>query len=99
NKYKVYRYVYDHTKSITQNGTELAQFVNNYDFAGKQIIVIAHSMGGLVARYSLNYNQQFRSSVGGLVTLATPHFGSPLADPSWAYAELNSVEEEIYDAV
>jgi pimeloyl-ACP methyl ester carboxylesterase len=38
--------------------------------------VIAHSMGGLVAR---NYIDRHPGSVAGLVTIATPHHGSPLA--------------------
>ncbi len=38
--------------------------------------VIAHSMGGLVARY---YAKQYPNTMAGLVTLGTPHHGSALA--------------------
>jgi len=39
--------------------------------------IIAHSMGGLVSRC---YIGRFPYTVAGLVTLGTPHLGSPLAD-------------------
>lgn len=39
--------------------------------------IIAHSMGGLVSRY---YSYSYPSHVAALVTLGTPHHGSPLAD-------------------
>jgi len=44
--------------------------------------IIAHSMGGLVAR---RYIYKYPGVVKGLVTLGTPHHGSPLADSfEWA---------------
>ncbi|MFZ5643029.1 MAG: esterase/lipase family protein [Bacillota bacterium] len=42
-----------------------------------QIDIIAHSMGGLVSR---RYIYLKPNTVAGLVTLGTPHHGSPLAD-------------------
>lgn len=44
---------------------------------GPQFDVIAHSMGGLVSR---RYIYRRPGTVAGLVTLGTPHHGSPLAD-------------------
>lgn len=44
---------------------------------GSPFDVMAHSMGGLVSRY---YIQDNPGKVAGLVTLGTPHKGSPLAD-------------------
>ncbi len=43
----------------------------------KKFYIIAHSMGGLVAR---RYIYKYPDVVKGLVTLGTPHHGSPLAD-------------------
>jgi len=54
-------------------------------FGGKHILVIAHSMGGLVAR-SMMQEHTFRDGRRGgdkvlrLITLGTPHHGSPLMD-------------------
>jgi triacylglycerol lipase len=44
---------------------------------GDKFCIIAHSMGGIVSRH---YVGQHPERVAGLVTLATPHHGSPLAD-------------------
>lgn len=44
---------------------------------GKHFYIIAHSMGGLVGR---RYIYEHPYVVKGLVTLGTPHHGSPLAD-------------------
>ncbi|MGV6808781.1 MAG: lipase family alpha/beta hydrolase [bacterium] len=45
------------------------------------LILVAHSAGGLVARYWLVSNQYRRNAlpVAGLMTIATPHLGTPLA--------------------
>ena len=44
--------------------------------------VIAHSMGGLVSRH---YIYKYPNTIAGLVTLGTPHHGSPLANSlNWA---------------
>jgi len=54
-------------------------------FAGKRLLVVAHSMGGLVVR-SMMQEQAFRDGQRGgekvlrLITLGTPHHGSPLMD-------------------
>lgn len=46
---------------------------------GKDVTVIAHSMGGLDARYMVSRLQP-RVNVRALVTVATPHHGSAFAD-------------------
>lgn len=49
---------------------------------GRPFNIIAHSMGGLVARRFIYLRP---GAVAGLVTLGTPHQGSPLADSfTWA---------------
>jgi pimeloyl-ACP methyl ester carboxylesterase len=57
----------------------------DFGFGGKSVVVLAHSMGGLVAR-SMMQEHVFRDGERGgqkvlhLITLATPHHGTPLAD-------------------
>jgi pimeloyl-ACP methyl ester carboxylesterase len=85
--FKVYRFVYDSSKHIAENGTAFATFVNNYDeLQGHRVIIMAHSMGGLVVRYALNTNSDLRDKTIKLITLGTPHLGSPGANPCWIYA-------------
>lgn len=84
--FKVYRYIYATTNHIAANGTQLAAFVNECpEFANRHVLMLAHSMGGLVCRYALNTDTPFRNKTVKLVTLATPHLGSPGADPCWVY--------------
>jgi len=89
-KFKVHRYVYDSRRPISENGTTFAQFVNQFydnhpELSERQVVIMAHSMGGLVSRYALNTNSQFRNKVHRLVTLGTPHLGSPGANPTWLF--------------
>lgn len=46
---------------------------------GRRAVVIAHSMGGLDARYMIS-RLGMGEHVAALVTIATPHRGSPVAD-------------------
>ena len=86
--FRVYRYVYDTRDFISTNGVRLANFVNNWysrhpEFEGRQVVVMAHSMGGLVSRYAMNVNTQFAARVHRLVTLGSPHLGAQGANPTW----------------
>jgi pimeloyl-ACP methyl ester carboxylesterase len=57
----------------------------HFGFGTRRVVVLAHSMGGLVAR-SMMQEHAFRDGERGgqkvlhLITLGTPHHGSPLAD-------------------
>ncbi len=52
--------------------------------AGQQFLIVAHSQGGLVARAFMN-KQNGADEVMAMITLATPHHGSPGAVPDWIY--------------
>jgi triacylglycerol lipase len=56
--------------------TKIVKLQGSYGLSAK-FNMIAHSMGGLVARY---YAWQYPYTMAGLVTLGTPHHGSALAD-------------------
>ena len=64
----------DEQVELLQKKIQLLQKSKN--LRGK-FYIIAHSMGGLVAR---RYIYKYPDVVKGLVTLGTPHHGSPLAD-------------------
>lgn len=58
-------------------------------FGGKSFVVLAHSMGGLVARSMMQEYAFADGTRGGehvlhLITLGTPHQGTPLADGGFA---------------
>ena len=59
---------------------ELRELIRAYAaYTGRGVIFVGHSRGGLIAR---KYLEENHVSVGGLITLATPHHGTTLA--RWA---------------
>jgi triacylglycerol lipase len=47
---------------------------------GRHVNIIAHSMGGLDARYMISHLRPANVAVRSLVTIASPHHGSSFAD-------------------
>ena len=82
--------VHDRYVSIRHLGYELAWMIHQrYSRYGETVDIVAHSMGGLVARYAVAQvqrgNPEFPPSllVEDVVTLGTPHNGSGLASWCW----------------
>jgi triacylglycerol lipase len=66
--------------SIAQRGDNLATFIQRHTSPSQNVHVIAHSMGGLDARHAITNVFKSPKPVGTLVTIGTPHRGSPVAD-------------------
>lgn len=66
-------------QSIEDRGEELARQLQNALPPGR-IDIIAHSMGGLDARYLLHRHPAIAARVTSLTTIGTPHRGSAVAD-------------------
>jgi pimeloyl-ACP methyl ester carboxylesterase len=69
----------------------------DFGFGRKSIVILAHSMGGLVARsmmqeYAFSDGQRGGQKVLHLITLGSPHQGSPLADAALVLG-VNTVSE------
>ncbi len=77
NKFKLYSFTYDTTQFIDDNGNKLASKISSLFPSQKNIIIVAHSMGGLVA-HSYIQKHSGGSKVIKLITLGTPYHGSPL---------------------
>ncbi|KAI1088485.1 putative triacylglycerol lipase [Rostrohypoxylon terebratum] len=65
--------------SIEQRAEKLAHGIAQAA-QGKSVNIIAHSMGGLDARYMISHLQPKNVDVRSLVTVASPHRGSTFAD-------------------
>ncbi|KAI0881830.1 alpha/beta-hydrolase [Annulohypoxylon maeteangense] len=65
--------------SIQQRAEKLAHGIAQVA-QGKSVNIIAHSMGGLDARYMISHLQPNNVDVRSLVTVASPHRGSAFAD-------------------
>ena len=63
---------------IAERGRQLAAQVPAA--AGERWHVLAHSMGGLDARFAIAHISGFAEKIATLVTIGTPHRGSPVAD-------------------
>ncbi|KAK4191151.1 Alpha/Beta hydrolase protein [Podospora australis] len=65
--------------SIEQRAAKLAQDIEA-QAQGKSVNVVAHSMGGLDARYMISQLRPKGVDVKSLITVGTPHHGSTFAD-------------------
>ena len=65
------------TGAVTERAEHLAELVRSLPC--ERVNVIAHSMGGLDARYAIS-RLGLEGRVASLVTVGTPHLGTPLAD-------------------
>ncbi len=94
--YKPYRLQYNWKLHISDNGRELDSLLTKSRF--DKVAFIGHSMGGLVIRSCLQGRQGQTASttykVDRIITLATPHHGSPLANPAWLqnYSDYSSLD-------
>jgi triacylglycerol lipase len=67
--------------SVEQRGDKLASFILKQVPEKKRVLhIIAHSMGGLDARHAITNVPGVAERVATLVTIGTPHRGSPVAD-------------------
>lgn len=71
---------------VTEGGTDqrLAKTIVCYSklYGGKKVIIVAHSMGGLLTRAALDwaaYGTFAKKAVGHVITLGTPHTGANVA--------------------
>jgi triacylglycerol lipase len=68
------------TGGIARRAQQLKQkIVSECDGSGDRVVIIAHSMGGLDARHMIAH-LGMADRVAALVTISTPHRGSPYAD-------------------
>lgn len=66
--------------SIAERAQDLKNYLQNQnDILDKKVHIVAHSMGGLDARYMIS-KLGMADRVLSLTTISTPHHGSPIAD-------------------
>ncbi len=75
--YAVSFFPYDWRKDVSNAAQELEKFIddNGYD----EVVLVCHSMGGVVASKYLANSASNREKVSKLITLGTPYLGSPKA--------------------
>lgn len=88
--YDFYIYKYPTNSHILAASEDLYSKIQEQQL--EKPVVIGHSMGGLVGRGLIS--AYGRETLTGLITLGTPHRGSPLADKSWLLSTANSIGSE-----
>lgn len=72
--YHVAVFQYDWRNSCTDSAADLAQFIEKNKY--EDVILIGHSMGGLVIDYYLAASEANRANTEAVITLSTPHLGA-----------------------
>jgi pimeloyl-ACP methyl ester carboxylesterase len=68
---------YNTGRSVSDNGASLVELLDGT--AAREIALIGHSMGGLVARAACHHGGGWTERVRVTISLGTPHLGAPLA--------------------
>ena len=87
---------YNTGRNVAENGADLSSLMHQH-FVGteleraSEVVVVAHSMGGLVIRSALHAStvsdHQWQSNVSKIIFLGTPHLGAPLErSGNWIHA-------------
>ena len=77
-KIPIYRFEHDTFHEIGENASELARLINQ--LGSERTYILAHSRGGLVARFSQQVLQSQYGRASSVITFGTPHTGTPVAD-------------------
>lgn len=81
------------TDGIARRAADLRAFLRR-ELPGERVHIIAHSMGGLDARYMTSC-LDMADAVLSLTTVGTPHRGSPFAD--WGVRRLGRIVRPVFD--
>ncbi|MCA0133546.1 esterase/lipase family protein [Winogradskyella alexanderae] len=85
NKTPIYLH-YNSGRHISTNGKDLSELLENliltWPVAIEELVIVSHSMGGLVSRSAIHYGMQkhktWTTYLKKIVFLGTPHHGAPL---------------------
>jgi triacylglycerol lipase len=80
------------TASIERRAAQLKRSLlgqlHERDLAGRKVVILAHSLGGLDARHMIS-RLDMADRVAALVTISSPHHGSSYAD--WTFRNLTRI--------
>lgn len=87
--WKTSEFTYDWRKRVSENGALLKTFIDSLVKNGEKVDVVAHSMGGLVARSYIE-QETINNKIDKLITVGTPNQGSVDAYPTWSAGQIIS---------
>lgn len=91
NNKNLFIFYYNWTKPINNIAEDLKNFINEVVNPLNNLNIIGHSMGGMVGRTYLQNNSDHK--VNRLITLASPHQGTPKAYYIWEGGQLEKALE------
>lgn len=83
NNYELYTFTYRTSDHVENNGKRLIDKLNSVFTSEDKVILLAHSMGGLVSRSALYHSNNTKDVIDFIVSLGTPYLGSPFASSSY----------------
>lgn len=90
NTFEIYVFTYRTSDYIGNNGKRFINTLNAYFSPSDKVIVVAHSMGGLVSRAAILDPNNTGDVIDHIVSLGTPYYGSPFSSPQYQ-ANLTSI--------
>ncbi|EQA61226.1 PGAP1-like protein [Leptospira alexanderi serovar Manhao 3 str. L 60] len=81
--HELYVFTYRTSDYVENNGKRLIDKLNAVFTPDDKVILLAHSMGGLVGRSALYHTNNTNDVIDLIVTLGTPYLGSPFASRSY----------------
>ncbi|TGL62344.1 lipase/acyltransferase domain-containing protein [Leptospira sarikeiensis] len=90
NTYEIYVFTYRTSDYIEVNGRRFIDSLNAAFSNSDKVVVVAHSMGGLVSRAAIQHPNNTKDVIDHIVSLGTPYYGSPYSSPQYT-GNLNSI--------
>lgn len=82
-KYDFYTFTYRTANSIEFNGHNFIQHLNKTFVHDDKVIILAHSMGGLVTKTAVYDSKNSQDVIDYVISLGTPYYGSPFASKEY----------------
>ncbi|PJZ26303.1 hypothetical protein CH352_06940 [Leptospira hartskeerlii] len=83
NTFEIYVFTYRTSDYIEVNGRRFIDSLNAAFNSSDNVVVVAHSMGGLVSRAAIQHANNTENVIDHIVSLGTPYYGSPYSSPQY----------------
>jgi hypothetical protein len=81
--FDLYLFTYRTSSGVVFNGEGFLTTLKKTFLTSERVIVIAHSMGGLVTRSAMKSQMYVPGLIDGVITLGSPMYGSPFASKTY----------------
>lgn len=81
--FEIYVFTYRTSDYIEVNGRRFIDSLNAAFTSSDKVVIVAHSMGGLVSRAAIQHANNTENVIDHIVSLGTPYYGSPYSSPQY----------------